>query len=429
MDDRRFDVLTKSLATDTNRRMLLKGLLSFGGAVLLETRASRTLVYAARRPTPQAPPTITCPGIQIPVGDQCQCPEGNAQCGPDCCPIGEASCCDNACCYGVCYGEELCCPHGSTYCEATGTCCGPDQYQCCGSLGCCQQECCPTPTGSTCCEGEQSRCCPGSSDECPGCQICQAGACVDDNSACPGCLSCWEGECVVDEDGCAEGFACQTDGSCVEICRDAGESCAGNNCCDDLICKIDPSSAPNRVCGTCVESGEPCFADECCGDLICIPQEISLPLNSICGSCRGEGEPCRPIFANLECCEGYHCKGEFFTGVCTKECAETWEPCSPLGIGGQCCAGSQEICQFTPIGQVCTPICGRPGDQCLIGSLAGGCCIGSYCIGSAGDRWGQCVGCASNGVACNDDPMSILDGAYRPCCSWATCQDGVCVPL
>ncbi|MCA9861047.1 MAG: hypothetical protein KC438_15065, partial [Thermomicrobiales bacterium] len=98
-----------------SRRALIKGLLGIGGAAVVGTVATHD-GEAARRPTP-TPKPISCPGQQQWNGAACVCPAGTDKCGPDCCPWGEATCCGNACCYGQCYGEEVCCPSPTIYCD------------------------------------------------------------------------------------------------------------------------------------------------------------------------------------------------------------------------------------------------------------------------------------------------------------------------
>src|SRR5215204_5548435 len=163
MDDRRFDALVRSLAEGKSRRSVLKGLFGLGGAALVGSAVLESDADAARRPTP-TPTPVRCPGNQTPVNGVCTCPaSAPSKCGPDCCnPAGvgaaHSECCDNACCFGLCYGEELCCPTGRTFCEATGECCPADQPYCCGAGGCCATPCCETAAGSTCCEAETPKC-------------------------------------------------------------------------------------------------------------------------------------------------------------------------------------------------------------------------------------------------------------------------------
>jgi hypothetical protein len=74
MDDRRFDALTRSMATGLSRRKVLKGL--FGGAVLGGAAASGLDQVAAQ----------TCPEGQFLCNGAC-CPNANNCCGgTTCCP-------------------------------------------------------------------------------------------------------------------------------------------------------------------------------------------------------------------------------------------------------------------------------------------------------------------------------------------------------
>jgi hypothetical protein len=153
LDDRRFDSLTKLLASGGNRRRALKGLIGLSAVAV--SGATRMDANAARRPA-RTPQPVTCPAHQQWDGNACVCPTENTKCGPDCCPDDSATCCDNACCFGVCYGEERCCD-ADNWCEATDECCGPDEV-CCDLFGyiAADQRCCldwhePCSSDSDCC--------------------------------------------------------------------------------------------------------------------------------------------------------------------------------------------------------------------------------------------------------------------------------------
>lgn len=156
MDSRKFDALTRAVASATTRRSLIKGLLGLGslaaiGSIVREEDPAE----AARRPTPTRTP-VRCPGQQVPCVTGCCCPSGQTKCGPDCCNTTNfpspdpqhSECCDNACCQGTCIGEEICCPTNNraggqgplaAVC-ADGSCCFPPNR--------CVQGACrpPTPT-------------------------------------------------------------------------------------------------------------------------------------------------------------------------------------------------------------------------------------------------------------------------------------------
>lgn len=124
MDDRRFDAFTRSLASRSNRRTMVAGLIAAGAGAM----ASIGGASAARRPVTVTAKAPSCPGVQTWNGTECACPEAYERCGPDCCPP-EAECCDGACCNGTCYDEEVCCPFGLVLCDGMctpGECCSND---------------------------------------------------------------------------------------------------------------------------------------------------------------------------------------------------------------------------------------------------------------------------------------------------------------
>jgi hypothetical protein len=132
----RIDSLARLLATRQSRRAALKALGAMGLVLAASSPGGNT--RAARRPTPTPQPP-RCPGQQKWNGQECVCQVGE-KCGPACCPDG-ATCCDNACCYGVCYGEELCCPWAQEWCAASGECCPPG-WSCCPGVGCLAPDMC-----------------------------------------------------------------------------------------------------------------------------------------------------------------------------------------------------------------------------------------------------------------------------------------------
>lgn len=127
MDNRRFDALTRAVASAISRRQLVKGALGLGGAF---GSSGLREAQAARRPTP-TPTPHSCPGMQLWNGTACVCPDELVTCGPDCC-VSEIHCCGNACCGAgsICVGEETCqaCPTCRTFerCDVEG----PEQDEC-----------------------------------------------------------------------------------------------------------------------------------------------------------------------------------------------------------------------------------------------------------------------------------------------------------
>lgn len=212
MDDRSFDALVRSLATGSNRRQILRGLLGLGAGIAAAGTIAQT--DAARRPT-VTPPAPKCPGSQIWNGSACTCPSGTI-CGPACCEAGSV-CCDNACCDGDCYGEELCCPTGSIVCDGecvTGDCCSTAD---CASGAYCDEnricQTCPTCDGSvqiTICGSDGS-----------------GGSCWSSCDA-DGDLVCWQGG------GCADLLTCATNADCPGDDHCVIGSCCGYNVCVPL---------------------------------------------------------------------------------------------------------------------------------------------------------------------------------------------------
>lgn len=358
MDDRRFDALTRSLASGQNRRTLLKGLFGLGGAV-----ASSTLVSgakAARRPPP-TPKPLSCPGQQTAVGGQCICEvpraPGTQKCGPDCCnPAGigaaHSECCDNACCYGACYGEELCCPYPRAFCPITGECC-PEGWTCCPDYGCISPE--------QCCTAEN----------CP-LQDCLAAVCPADHF-CAYVDNCLSGGAACCEAPICSRSDCLPDGNCadpVPDCRNGGPD--GADCCGDLTCNpnngecCQPLTCASVPAHTCPSN----FPDGCGGVLDCsgVCDErltclgggcantsttcyTSYCADSVLGACNqgsGGGGVCiNRLNGSLQCVSGvYSTTGQ--CGDCTSDadCLDPGDFCSPNAstICGTCPSGQGDGC-------------------------------------------------------------------------------------
>ena len=260
MDNRSFDALVRSLASGANRRQILKGLLGLGGAAVAGMAWSDT--EAARRPTPP-PRAVRCPGQQTWDGTACVCPNNTTSCGPDCCPVGQAECCDNACCYGVCYGEELCCPTGRDFCAISGECC-PEGWSCRPDYGCfaagqcrtsadCMAEACtsvPCTPEHVC--GEPVMDCNNGGTEvcCSDVQIClDTGAC-----GCPlsqpfingACL--WpENYCQLWSDGCVFMLVHDLDGIwCAAVGSEPGPCDTHADCPTGAVCSELESHLPDK---------------------------------------------------------------------------------------------------------------------------------------------------------------------------------------
>ena len=191
MDHRRFDQLVMRFAGKQSRRSVAKTLLGIGSSAAVSAFARQGSTEAARRGEPTPTPAVTCPGLQIPCGDDCCCPNAtDTKCGPDCCPAGAAECCDNACCYGACIGEELCCPieqvcqggnNADTCCGPGEECCSPgtDAHYCLGNGACCPGKLrCNDGTCRDCCDGIPSAHCVAAHGGDLDCWECQSGTCT-----------------------------------------------------------------------------------------------------------------------------------------------------------------------------------------------------------------------------------------------------------
>ena len=297
MDGGRFDSLTRQLGQGGSRRALLKGLLGFGGTAIAASRLVPD-ASAARRPTP-TPKPVTCPGQQHWDGSACVCPQGSDTCGPDCCPTGQAECCDNACCYGVCYGEELCCPYGSLLCDgaciagadccSTADCAGLDDPVNCVA-GVCQDFVCGTVAAcdaDRCCAGYgclgDGQCC--TVDDCGEPDDCESVACSGDHE----CVRSFD--CRNDEGAgcCAEGETCDADGACVctPVCE--GLVCGSPDGCGGMCPCPNGGVCVNGGCFTACDPGNPTPCNPCA--------------NCVCREAAGGGAYCLNTATSVGPCE------------------------------------------------------------------------------------------------------------------------------
>jgi hypothetical protein len=346
MDDRRFDALTKSLVSGRSRRSVLKGLLGLGGAAM----AGGTLLdgegKAARRPTPTPRPP-SCPGRQTPINGQCVCPaDAPFACGPDCCtgehgdpPLpGHSECCDNACCFGVCYGEELCCPL-EDFCpggdDTEGNCC-TDNTTCCRG-GTNDRACVDLAVIGNCCTeadcGDPCQVCNLETHTCePRCDVATEVCCTE--QAGPGV--CVTGACCLGAPSCGAGeICCQSDG---------GTVCMEGSTCDPSVCPCENQAdccTINDVFIGCVDLTQ---EGACCTDAVC--DDLDDPGNCLAGVCSGfqciQRSSCDP----LQVC----CDGDCYYSVCPDQCGVAFDSCD---------AGEPPCCE----GYTCTPIEGSPDNS------------------------------------------------------------------
>ena len=327
MDDRRFDSLTRALASGQNRRSVLKGLLGLGG-VTLAGSVTAPAAGAARRPTP-TPKPVSCPGQQHWNGSACVCPDGNTKCGPDCCPHGQAECCDNACCYGECYGEELCCPTGQLVCN--GSCCAAGD-DCIG--GACQS---CVPCGDQCCSAPNSQCCQ--SDEGSYC-VAAGSTCCDSDSNCSSLTYC-DG-IVLHEFTCSQG-----------VCVDNPQSCAGDDPCVTYECDSGRLMCVASTTLDCCRNNEECDAVDSCTPGVCSDTHTCNTVSSctaqggICcdGTCTSGAGCCT---TDSECAQYDHCEGTYIMGYLCSDggCVAHATACNPEGV---CVKGT---CDPTTLGCV-----------------------------------------------------------------------------
>lgn len=299
MDDRRFDAIAKGLAAGTKRRTLLKGLLGLGGVAVAGSMGLEGESEAARRPTPTTR-VRTCPGGQVWNGSACVCLAGT-MCGAECCGVGGV-CCDDACCYGVCFGEELCCPSSSEYCPSTGECCPPGR-RCCPDYGCLApgqcctaEDCAPDVCASVICNSIQIceytvNCNLGGAEACcgPG-QVCRAeGDCCT-----PTCSSgvCGGGDGCGGTCGCPDDKIC-SQGSCV--CPPATMECGDGvcrPCCayDNQSSECAATQGGDASCWACFGPDGPGTPARACG-----PWGGGCIVNGTGGTCGPEDHKCHPI--------------------------------------------------------------------------------------------------------------------------------------
>jgi hypothetical protein len=428
MDGRRFDRVTRALASGASRRSVLRGLLGLGGAAVAGTvtddRADARTVGTRptiRPPQPPPPTTTTSPRPTTTTADPC--PPPGYRCGLDCC-ARELECCDGECCSpgsvcltrvfdeGPSVEEEVCCLEGQT-CD--NRCCDGECYtplgsaatgfgrSCCPAGGIvCNGDCC---TGEELCGPDGVCCIPADSN-----QVC------DDDADCCGNLICSPNQfCVppsttttttsspatTTEAPCVQGpgFECCNTSDCVELgygsvdcvgCRrdsqtgetscivlDTGESCGPGVFCCNGFCTSGPQCADQVCC-----FGGDCTEGECCDTFDCV--ELGYGNSPDCVSCTA-GHACVVVPNDTIC--GINPSAVCCSGFCTTgtacEAPTTTEPPLCVSLGGACGSSSPSCCEG---------ICSPPAD--------GRCCIpdGQPCPANPDD----CCGACTPGGTCGD---------------------------
>ncbi len=251
MDGRRFDGLTRSLASGVSRRSLIKGLFAGGAAVAVTSRA-------------------------IAAQDVCDCGTGYICCNGGCILEGE-TCCGEGYCpeTDVCCGDLNCCPSGGGYeCNGTECCQSCDYFE--GECGEIRAYCGNTPTtitcgcgaGLTCCNGSCEACCEDS--DCGAEEYCDSGTCMPYCE--PGEIRCGVDNCCSDADCCCD------DGSC-------SAACCESTCTSDYDCGKDGCCCKNGSCSSDCCEATICASDKECGQGSCCCND---------GTCSGSCCPPKP---------------------------------------------------------------------------------------------------------------------------------------
>jgi hypothetical protein len=281
MDDRRFDHLTRILATTAPRRVF-SGALSGGLLVTLRDWSGEDAAAKKRRKKKKKKPPVCAPKC---AGKVC----GDSDtCGGVCtaCPSGK-ECKNNTCvpdsCGGSCRGNHVCkngacvCEVGLKECDAfnCGECC-PDPFHGNGDA-----DCEGHPNGPFCtteigkpvlhctCDSVQKRCSDGRCVPVHGCcsdanclvdfgpgSFCNANGgceCPEGTHQCGGGLGCRDiftdrfacgGNCMA----CGAGWLCENANCCIGLANDCGLN--PTSCCGGLQCNnVGTIFEPEFVCG------------------------------------------------------------------------------------------------------------------------------------------------------------------------------------
>ncbi|MFN8590206.1 MAG: hypothetical protein U0031_02010 [Thermomicrobiales bacterium] len=257
MDDRRFDLLTRTLATTAPRRVFTAMLTASLVAAMPGVRGEDGFAKKRKKKKKKKPPTTCIPA----------------------CPSGKI--CQNNQCVDGCRDEDC---FGSRRCR-NGVCACPEGLQDCdGQFWC--GECC-------------------SDSECPGFPNPNSLKCANEEAGsdvlicrCLSGVHCGDGRCVqcCNSDFCVNEYGpgkfCNANGGCA--CPEGTQQCAKEQGCRDT--KSDRfACGPNcAVCGAgllcensrcCVGLANPCvFSDDCCSGLACVNIGTVFEPNFVCGT-------------------------------------------------------------------------------------------------------------------------------------------------
>jgi hypothetical protein len=429
MDDRRFDHLTRVLATPDSRRNMLRRLAAtpvLGGLLGILTREDAAAKDRRRRRKrrhkrrknpgprkkgcqPQGKAKV-CAGKCGPVKNRQTCGKtvdcGSCDCNP---PCGECFTCQGAAgAPGTCVprkpgtpcGPGQTCqagmriPQGS--CTSSGTCVPADPVPCDPYLHCADDVC------ASSCDNDDD-CVPGA--------FCDEGQCRGDLPNGEGCVN--DGQCASGH--CANGVCCDTacSGACV-ACDLAGTKGTCTPLAGGTLCG-DPQTCENGVLqpqGSCGGSGTcqaaspiSCAPYAHCANGTTCAMTCSNDSGCVAGSfC--DGSQCLPKQGNGTTCErnGECTSGHCVDGVCCDmACDSACEACKLLGSVGTCTTvdngtscGSGQVC--------CNGTCQE-------------CCNNSHCTTSTSPvcQSGTCSPCSVSPAVCTGGTCCASDGA---------CQDG-----
>lgn len=261
MDGKRFDRLTRALASGQSRRSLLKGVLGISGtaavaSVTIDEAGARRRGRTNTPTTPPPPPTTTTtaePCLGTSCGLDC-CPEPDQCCNGECCP-DQFSCLTYYFPEGPYVEEETCC-RNELICDTTTTKCCADGEQCCTRDG--VSYCIPD---DGCCVPEE---CPQPGDQCL-------------MAACP--VGDWTCGTAPVQPGtpCNDGDPCTSNDACNDIGQCAGIAIPPVDC---QVTEWSPWSDCSKVCAGTQTRTRTIITDPSCGGAACPPLEETQPCNS-----------------------------------------------------------------------------------------------------------------------------------------------------
>ncbi len=438
MDNKRFDSLTKALASGQSRRSVIKGLLGLGGAAAVSTvvadgtdarRRSNITLPAAPTTTTAAPCRAGFEPCTTNVTGCCAICSGNTPvtCGLECC-ASDDQCCDGECCGGdqLCVAKVLDC--SNSRCEEI--CCDEDQIcdgRCCNGTcfqpidelfgddddddddGGFDRACCPKSATfcpfmyddrfGVCCDGDTPVCCQDENGY-PICiredQCCTASDCPElEGQGEEACWNCRENTCVPvprgDQGGCDDCFGCSGTQECDPNPTVNGETCGGGFGDDD-------------------DGGGVCCGGVCCGGLepaCCTRDDVSFCIDEATQCCLN-----RDCDDSPKTCEKGICRKSDQTCILRTECEDN----------ETCCVNAPEpVCVDVTQQDVCCT-----SDDCDNGCLA---CEATVCVAQC-DRDTCCTADEdrANWFCLAEDECCPLDCGGNACCDGVCCDAGqICV--